>query len=147
MNSFELDPLIEGYLSYLDKVGRKSPRTIVDAAAHRQGRNEHRRLHGTRHQEPRRSSEAQAGRQGSRQLLRGRKVVATPLRSIHASRDGAHSLPGFACKLQAEAVDGFFVCRFACFFEDDTRRPADAGVGRQLPSMRRMRRAAPDPYC
>lgn len=25
-----LDPLIEGYLSYLDKVGRKSPRTIVD---------------------------------------------------------------------------------------------------------------------
>jgi integrase/recombinase XerD len=30
MNSSELDPLIEGYLSYLDKVGRKSPRTIVD---------------------------------------------------------------------------------------------------------------------
>jgi integrase/recombinase XerD len=25
-----LDPLIEGYLSYLDKVGRKTPRTIVD---------------------------------------------------------------------------------------------------------------------
>lgn len=25
-----LDPLIEGYLSYLDKVGRKAPRTIVD---------------------------------------------------------------------------------------------------------------------
>lgn len=25
-----MDPLIEGYLSYLDKVGRKSPRTIVD---------------------------------------------------------------------------------------------------------------------
>lgn len=25
-----LDPLIEGYLSYLDKIGRKSPRTIVD---------------------------------------------------------------------------------------------------------------------
>jgi site-specific recombinase XerD len=26
----ELDPLIEGYLSYLDKVGRQTPRTIVD---------------------------------------------------------------------------------------------------------------------
>jgi hypothetical protein len=26
-----MDPLIEGYLSYLDKVGRKTPRTIVDA--------------------------------------------------------------------------------------------------------------------
>ncbi len=25
-----LNPLIEGYLSYLDKVGRKTPRTIVD---------------------------------------------------------------------------------------------------------------------
>jgi integrase/recombinase XerD len=25
-----LDPLIEGYLSYLDKVGRKTPRTVVD---------------------------------------------------------------------------------------------------------------------
>ena len=25
-----LDPLIEGYLAYLDKVGRKTPRTIVD---------------------------------------------------------------------------------------------------------------------
>ena len=25
-----LDPLIEGYLTYLDKVGRKTPRTIVD---------------------------------------------------------------------------------------------------------------------
>ncbi len=25
-----MDPLIEGYLSYLDKVGRKSPRTIID---------------------------------------------------------------------------------------------------------------------
>jgi integrase/recombinase XerD len=25
-----MDPLIEGYLSYLDKVGRKTPRTIVD---------------------------------------------------------------------------------------------------------------------
>jgi len=25
-----MDPLIEGYLSYLDKVGRKAPRTIVD---------------------------------------------------------------------------------------------------------------------
>jgi site-specific recombinase XerD len=25
-----LDPLIEGYLSYLDKIGRKTPRTIVD---------------------------------------------------------------------------------------------------------------------
>jgi len=25
-----LDPLIEGYLSYLDKVGRKTPRTIID---------------------------------------------------------------------------------------------------------------------
>jgi len=29
-NPFPLDPLIEGYLSYLDKVGRKTPRTIVD---------------------------------------------------------------------------------------------------------------------
>jgi site-specific recombinase XerD len=28
--SIALDPLIEGYLSYLDKVGRKTPRTIVD---------------------------------------------------------------------------------------------------------------------
>jgi len=28
--SIVLDPLIEGYLSYLDKVGRKTPRTIVD---------------------------------------------------------------------------------------------------------------------
>lgn len=26
----ELDPLIEGYLSYLDQVGRKTPRTIID---------------------------------------------------------------------------------------------------------------------
>jgi integrase/recombinase XerD len=25
-----MDPLIEGYLSYLDKVGRKTPRTIID---------------------------------------------------------------------------------------------------------------------
>jgi integrase/recombinase XerC len=25
-----MDPLIEGYLSYLDKMGRKAPRTIVD---------------------------------------------------------------------------------------------------------------------
>jgi hypothetical protein len=25
-----MDPLIEGYLSYLDKIGRKRPRTIVD---------------------------------------------------------------------------------------------------------------------
>lgn len=25
-----MDPWIEGYLSYLDKVGRKTPRTIVD---------------------------------------------------------------------------------------------------------------------
>ena len=25
-----MDPLIEGYLGYLDKVGRKVPRTIVD---------------------------------------------------------------------------------------------------------------------
>jgi hypothetical protein len=25
-----MDPLIEGYFSYLDKVGRKTPRTIVD---------------------------------------------------------------------------------------------------------------------
>ncbi len=25
-----MDPLIEGYLAYLDKVGRKTPRTIVD---------------------------------------------------------------------------------------------------------------------
>jgi len=29
-NPLPLDPLIEGYLSYLDKVGRKTPRTIVD---------------------------------------------------------------------------------------------------------------------
>lgn len=29
-NTAALDPLIEGYLSYLDKVGRKTPRTIVD---------------------------------------------------------------------------------------------------------------------
>ena len=25
-----MDPLIEGYLSYLDKVGRKTPRTVID---------------------------------------------------------------------------------------------------------------------
>jgi hypothetical protein len=25
-----MDPLIEGCLSYLDKVGRKTPRTIID---------------------------------------------------------------------------------------------------------------------
>jgi site-specific recombinase XerD len=29
-NSAAMDPLIEGYFSYLDKVGRKTPRTIVD---------------------------------------------------------------------------------------------------------------------
>lgn len=29
-NAVTLDPLIEGYFSYLDKVGRKTPRTIVD---------------------------------------------------------------------------------------------------------------------
>ena len=29
-NQLPLDPLIEGYLSYLDKVGRKTPRTIID---------------------------------------------------------------------------------------------------------------------
>ena len=29
-SSAKMDPLIEGYLSYLDKVGRKTPRTIVD---------------------------------------------------------------------------------------------------------------------
>ena len=29
-NTARLDPLIEGYLSYLDKVGRKTPRTVVD---------------------------------------------------------------------------------------------------------------------
>lgn len=29
-NVTAMDPLIEGYLSYLDKIGRKSPRTIVD---------------------------------------------------------------------------------------------------------------------
>jgi hypothetical protein len=28
--SAAMDPLIEGYLSYLDKVGRKTPRTIID---------------------------------------------------------------------------------------------------------------------
>ena len=30
MNHSPMDPLIEGYLGYLDKVGRKSPRTIID---------------------------------------------------------------------------------------------------------------------
>lgn len=30
MSSPPMDPLIEGYLSYLDKVGRKVPRTVVD---------------------------------------------------------------------------------------------------------------------
>ena len=30
MSALPLDPLIEGYLSYLDQVGRKTPRTIVD---------------------------------------------------------------------------------------------------------------------
>jgi site-specific recombinase XerD len=29
-NLGRMDPLIEGYLSYLDKVGRKTPRTIID---------------------------------------------------------------------------------------------------------------------
>jgi site-specific recombinase XerD len=29
-NTTTMDPLIEGYFSYLDKVGRKTPRTIVD---------------------------------------------------------------------------------------------------------------------
>src|SRR5262249_61474108 len=29
-NPTPMDPWIEGYLSYLDKVGRKTPRTIVD---------------------------------------------------------------------------------------------------------------------
>jgi integrase/recombinase XerD len=29
-NTDRMDPLIEGYLSYLDKVGRKTPRTIID---------------------------------------------------------------------------------------------------------------------
>jgi len=29
-NAAKMDPLIEGYLSYLDKVGRKAPRTIID---------------------------------------------------------------------------------------------------------------------
>ncbi len=29
-NNAAMDPLIEGYFSYLDKVGRKTPRTIVD---------------------------------------------------------------------------------------------------------------------
>jgi len=29
-NRERMDPLIEGYLSYLDKVGRKTPRTIID---------------------------------------------------------------------------------------------------------------------
>jgi len=29
-NLERMDPLIEGYLSYLDKVGRKTPRTIID---------------------------------------------------------------------------------------------------------------------
>lgn len=29
-NTATMDPLIEGYLNYLDKVGRKTPRTIVD---------------------------------------------------------------------------------------------------------------------
>jgi site-specific recombinase XerD len=30
VNSGVMDPLIEGYFSYLDKIGRKTPRTIVD---------------------------------------------------------------------------------------------------------------------
>jgi len=30
LNAATMDPLIEGYFSYLDKVGRKTPRTIVD---------------------------------------------------------------------------------------------------------------------
>jgi hypothetical protein len=30
MNVAAMDPMIEGYLSYLDKVGRKTPRTIID---------------------------------------------------------------------------------------------------------------------
>lgn len=30
MNTPTMDPLIEGYLIYLDKVGRKTPRTVVD---------------------------------------------------------------------------------------------------------------------
>jgi site-specific recombinase XerD len=30
VNTAAMDPLIEGYFSYLDKVGRKTPRTIVD---------------------------------------------------------------------------------------------------------------------
>jgi integrase/recombinase XerD len=30
MNTAPMDPLIEGYLSYLEKVGRKVPRTVVD---------------------------------------------------------------------------------------------------------------------
>lgn len=30
MSAPALDPLIEGYLSYLDKVGRKAPRTVID---------------------------------------------------------------------------------------------------------------------
>jgi site-specific recombinase XerD len=29
-NTHRMDPLIEGYLSYLDKIGRKTPRTIID---------------------------------------------------------------------------------------------------------------------
>jgi site-specific recombinase XerD len=29
-NATAMDPMIEGYLSYLDKVGRKAPRTIID---------------------------------------------------------------------------------------------------------------------
>lgn len=29
-NQLPMDPLIEGYLNYLDKVGRKTPRTIID---------------------------------------------------------------------------------------------------------------------
>jgi site-specific recombinase XerD len=29
-NTDMMDPLIEGYLSYLDKIGRKTPRTIID---------------------------------------------------------------------------------------------------------------------
>jgi integrase/recombinase XerD len=30
MSAAPMDPLIEGYLSYLDKVGRKTPRTVID---------------------------------------------------------------------------------------------------------------------
>ena len=47
MKQSAMDPLIEGYLSYLDKVGRKTPRTIIDV-----GCTLHRALSGLRTDTP-----------------------------------------------------------------------------------------------